>query len=222
MRSKILEKREVAKDTWEMRLARPRGFDFRAGQFCEIVLPELRARDARGAHREFSIASSPREERVIRIAFRNTKSGFKKTLLGMKYGNAVKLDGPFGQWSLPESVEQPLLFIAGGIGITPFMSMMSEAQASKKKYHITLFAINREFDSIPYRDKLGALGGKNVRVIHYLGRPGKKEFLGIPGIKKSKIYVAGPPGMVQDVVAMLRGAGLSQKNVIVEEFSGYL
>ncbi len=223
MKVSIVGRREIAKETWEIQFLRPKNFVFTAGQFMEIVLPKLGVRDPRGNHRVFSIVSSPQNKRFLIIAFRKGKSGFKKTLLGLKKGSTVEINGPFGQFTLPEKPKEQLVFIAGGIGITPFMSMVRYIGESKKKCKVIMFAINREVASIPYRDELYKLYELyNFQLVSYIGHPTKKEFLGIPGIKKSKIYVAGPPGMVRGVVAALRGAGFSQKDVIFEEFSGYL
>lgn len=218
MRARFLGKREVARNTWELRFTRPQELHFEAGQYIEIVLLKMRASDAKGNHREFSIVSPPFEKKILRIAFRDTKSAFKKHLLAMKKGEIVEINGPFGQWSLPQG-HKPLIFIAGGIGVTPFISMIEEVIASKKKYYITLFMINRDRDSIPYRSELEKLG--DITVHHFLGHPTKKDLFTISGIKKSKIYIAGPPNMVRDIVALLKSVGVKKENCICEEFFGY-
>jgi ferredoxin-NADP reductase len=114
--------REVAKDTYEVMFARPEGFVFRSGQYTQVKIPRLTHHDPKGSSRQFSIASSPQNSSEISVAFRNSFSGFKRTLLELPVGSPVILEQGAGIFVIPLLPTAPLVFVAGGIGITPFLS----------------------------------------------------------------------------------------------------
>src|SRR5215475_2070492 len=120
-RAKLKNKVELAKGTMGFYFDRPAGFQFRAGQFGEWTLIDPPETDAEGNFRTFTIASAPAEEDLM-IATRMRDSAFKRVLRSAPTGIEVELDGPFGSMVLHGDHRQPAVFLAGGIGITPFRS----------------------------------------------------------------------------------------------------
>src|SRR6185437_3325714 len=122
----------IARGTASIELARPAGFGFTAGQAINLTLLEPRETDAKGNSRTFSIASAPSEP-TLRIATRMRDTAFKRVLGTLEPGSAVKLRGPMGKFTLPEDDSHPVAMLAGGIGITPFMSMLREEESRGSK-----------------------------------------------------------------------------------------
>src|SRR5690349_15824858 len=117
----------VARGTSAFRLARPEGFAFAAGQAVNLTLVDPPETDAKGSSRTFSIASGPSES-TLQIATRMRDTAFKRVLGSLAPGAALKIRGPMGKFILPEDPSRPVVLLAGGIGITPFMSMLREEE----------------------------------------------------------------------------------------------
>lgn len=164
----LLKKTEIAAGTMAFEFERPAGFDFLPGQYLEIILENV-IDDPRGYERDFSIASSPLENNLM-IATRLRDSSFKKALNSLPLGSIVTMKGPRGSFVLPEHPTRPLVFIAGGIGVMPFRSMVYYATAKKLLASrslgeggpgkITLFHFNRTSDSTPFLNELTKLAGE--------------------------------------------------------------
>lgn len=134
MKFPLITKKELIHGVWEMSFdITGREFSFTAGQYIRLRVPHLEFEDTRGPARLFSIATSPHDTKLT-IVFRHTESGFKKTLIHTALGTELEVEGPWGAFTLPKSSERPLLCIAGGTGITPFLSMLRFA--AKESYPI--------------------------------------------------------------------------------------
>lgn len=231
----ILEsKKEVAQGTIETTFRVEEDFTFTAGQFIFVTLPELHYPDNRGARRHFSIVNSPTEKGIIKVTTRIRESGYKQTLKELPEGTEVELGPIGGDFNLPESTEQPLVLIAGGIGITPYMSMLQYIRDNNLNYDITLVYSNRDQQSTVYFEKLQELakeipGLKLILVMtqqdDWQGEKGHidAEFMKrhFPDVNKQKYFVVGPPAMSKALVDVLGQAGVAQENIEQEEFSGY-
>lgn len=135
----VTGRREVADGTVEVAVERPEGFAFHAGQYLQVRVPKLHVRDRKGPSRVFSIVSSPLDEDTFAIAYRDTGSGFKRTLGGLEVGEEVLLEGPHGFCTLPRDLDQRVVLVAGGIGIVPFLSMVRfAAETDGDSPHVTL------------------------------------------------------------------------------------
>jgi ferredoxin-NADP reductase len=237
LRTKLLSRREVAERTMAFEFEKPPGFEFAAGQALEVKLVDPPETDAEGDGRAFSIASAPSAER-LEIATRLRDTAFKRVLSAMPIGGAVELDGPFGSLTLHKAAEKPAVIVAGGIGITPFMSILRQAEAERSSRAFVLATANRRPEDAPYSDELArfakALPGfrflplmsqaeKSARV--WNGARGRltPDWLArsIPELKSAVCYTAGPPAMVAAARAALVAAGADEDSIRTEDFAGY-
>jgi ferredoxin-NADP reductase len=234
---KLLERRTVAEGTMAFFFEKPAGFAFAPGQFVDMTLLHPAATDAAGNTRAFSIASAPQEETLM-VATRLRDTAFKRDLQGLPLGTAVQIEGPFGKLVLHTDRTRPAVFLSGGIGITPFRSMLVHAAMQRSPQRMVLFYSNRRPEDAPFLDELQALQQKNPRY-SFVGtmtepekssRPWQGETGRITGALLSKhlvnvgspiYYVVGPPGMVNGLRTMLKDAHIDDRDVRTEKFAGY-
>lgn len=218
-------RRQVADDTVEVSFARPEAFTFHAGQYVQVRVPKLLHRDSRGGSRVFSVTSSPLDESTISIAYRETGSGFKRTLAELATGAEVKIEGPHGFATLPRDSGRPVVLVAGGIGITPFMSMLrlcrDDPGATPRR--ITLLYANRSPRTAAYLDELRDLGRVRTQltVRTHFGLVDESFLRKDVTQTDATWYVAGPPIMVDAVRGTLHVLGVQTDRVHTEEFVGY-
>lgn len=207
----ILEKREVAQNTTEITFEAPHDFSWIAGQTVEITLPSLHFSDTRGSSRIMSIVSAPHEAPHLSIVFRNSPSAWKQTILEMKPGEEVGISKPFGFFSLPENSSRPLFWIAGGVGIAPFMSMLRTIQKSGLPHSPKLLYANNSSEEIAYKKELVSLSP-----LHHEGKIERIENYD----PQSLFYIAGPIGMTVQASKLLEESGVSPQSIFTESFTG--
>jgi ferredoxin-NADP reductase len=229
---------EVAEGTMAFVLARPQDFDFTAGQFVHVVLPNPPHTDAGGNRRTFSLASPPHESDALRVATRLTGSAMKRSLADVSLGTPVELLGPAGSFTLHRDASVPAVLIAGGIGITPFRSMVQDAAHRRLPHRITLIYSNRTPESAAFHEEFARLAENQpgFTYIPTMTQPDKArcpwtgecryvnaEFLcdRIGDLSIPIFYVAGPPGLVGAVMKSLAEAAVDASRVRCEEFAGY-
>ncbi len=224
VKTKIKAIKKIAKETFEVSLVRPKDFEFTAGQHIQLALLKLKYADPKGKSRVLSICSSPYDKDTLCVAFRNTGSGYKKTLLELPVGSSLSFEGPLGHFTLPKNDGKKNIFIAGGIGITPFMSMIQSALSGDNPPSITLLYANRDEESCAYLNELKQLSGSSKDFSFYpiVGRIIPDEIQKhVRDIDNISWWIVGPPGMVTEVKHMLAGVGVSDNNIRIEEFTGY-
>src|ERR1700733_9642787 len=140
--SKLVSRVEVAERTTSFRFENPSNWTFEAGQFLDMTLPDSSETDVEGNTRTFSIASGPHQPTLMGAA-RARDTEFKRVLGRMPLGSAVKIDGPSGDLTLHNDVKRTAVFLAGGIGITPFRSIAIRAAKENLAHRIFLFYCNR-------------------------------------------------------------------------------
>ena len=219
----IVSIKEIAKRTIEVAIKVPEDFNFIAGQYIWLMIPELKYPDPKGNTRMFSIASSPNLKGELNIIFRISKSGYKKTLIEMVSGAEIVFSGPYGHMVLPEDNLLPIVFIAGGIGVTPFLSMIRFSTEINSGQKITLVYVNNSKEEAAYLDELAQIekGNPNLKLINVFGklRNGElKKYVNGHIESKSIWSVAGPQGFVDFVGKYLSGKGVSLRDIIFEEF----
>lgn len=234
---RIDDRREIAERTIACRLEKPPDFVFRPGQFIELTLLNPPETDSEGNSRAFSIASAPQEGFLL-VATRLRDSAFKRVLSQASPGTQVKLDGPFGDLRLHNDSSRAAVMLCGGIGITPFRSIILNATQNKLPHRIFLFYSNRRPEDAPFLEELQALEKQNpnFKLIACMtemeksgrGWDGEKEKIDRKMLEKhlgefppAIYYVTGPPGFVVGMRAILADSGIDEDDVRTEEFSGY-
>ncbi len=227
--------RELAPTTHEFLFKPTHKLRFKPGQYIELTLPHDNA-DDRGIRRVFSIASRPDAEylRLGLVMPRTGHSTFKQTLVNLKPGTLVRATQIGGSFVLPYSRRKPLVFIAGGIGITPFRAMLDSLIEKGEKRQVTLFYAVRRQELAVYTDIISqAIRTVGLGVVVVVAEPqadwtGERGRLTVETIAKyvpdlidSKIYISGPNAMVQDFQRDLIGYAISPFNIVTDYFTGY-
>jgi ferredoxin-NADP reductase len=236
-RAKLLSRKEVALGTLAFSLQKPAGFEFKAGQSADLTLLDPPETDAAGNIRTFSIVSAPSESDLT-FATRLRDTAFKRVLRNLSAGAEIKIDGPMGSFNLHKNAAKAAVFLAGGIGITPFMSMSREAARQNDPHQLYLFYSNRRPEDAAFLDELAALAQKNPN-FHLIATmvemekskqnwTGERGFLDaamlqrhLPSLMGPIFYIAGPPGMVAAMREMLAKAGVDEDDIRTEDFPGY-
>jgi ferredoxin-NADP reductase len=229
---KLIKKKEIANSTMAFYFEKPAGFAFRPGQSMDFVNPE------HGEMKTFSIASAPHEN-VLLFAMRLRGSPFKEYLSKMNAGETIAAHGPFGRrFILPGDAATPLVFIAGGIGITPILSMISHVAREKLNAPITLFYSNKNEDDISFRKELEELaeGNANIKVVFTLTNKynvssdwrgevrrvdGEMIQKYISDITTPLFYTSGTPQMVTSMTSTLEKVGVPADHIVTKKFTGY-
>jgi ferredoxin-NADP reductase len=227
----------VADRTVAFEFEKPPGFTFKAGQFIEVTLINPLETDAEGSTRAFSIASAPHEDFLL-VATRMRDTAFKRVLAAMELGATVRIEGPFGDLVLHNNPARAAVLLAGGIGITPFRSIVLRAAREKLPHHIVLFYSNRRPEDAPFLEELRNIETQNpnYRFVGTITEPEKSRhpWRGETGFITADMlsrhakdvvspvyYIAGPPAMVSGLRAMLNGKGVDDDDIRIEEFGGY-
>jgi len=236
----LSDRREVAERTLEFRFVKPRGMTFKAGQFMDLTLIDPPETDAEGNTRGFSINSAPHEPDLI-FTTRLRDTAFKRVLRSMPLGTGMRIEGPFGNFTLHNNKDRPAVLLAGGIGITPFRSIVRRAAHEKMRHRIVLFYVNRRPEDAPYLDELSRFERENpsftfvptmtrLRDSHasWTGETGHLDgsmilrYLRLSDPQATAIYyVAGPPRMVAGLHEMLNTIGIDDDDIRMEDFAGY-
>jgi ferredoxin-NADP reductase len=208
-------------------------FTFKAGQYMEWTLPGV-SFDARGNRRSFTIASSPTEQTIqLGVKFYNPTSAYKRRLSKMRPGDEVYVSQLAGNFTLNGQEHKKLAFIAGGIGITPFRSMIKYIVDSKEKVDITLIYVVGSPDEIAYRQEFteaSLYGVKFVPVIthsensegYVQGKLDESLIVKlVPDLLERKFYISGPDTMVDSTKHYLTRLGVSRRFIKTDHFSGY-
>jgi ferredoxin-NADP reductase len=232
----VKEKREVARGTLMVVFdLLGREVDFRPGQYFWVELLNPPYDDERGLRRHISVVTSPTEHGVLGLCTRIRDTAFKRTLAELPVGAEVDVEDPKGDFALPEETDRPYVFIAGGIGITVFRSMLRFIADESLPYRVTLVYSNRDRESAAFLDELEALEQRipDLRVVltmtddpEWEGETRRidADFLRdhLDGELDSFTYlVAGPPAMVEGMVELLEEAKVPEEQVLPSRFSGY-
>jgi ferredoxin-NADP reductase len=235
VRSLVKEKREVAKGTLLVVFdLQGEEVDFRPGQYFWVELPDRGYEDEKGLRRHISVVTSPTERGVLGLCTRLRDTAFKKTLAELELGDEVEVEEPKGDYRLPEDTSSHYVFVAGGIGITVFHSMLRWIADTGAPYRVTLVYSNRDRESTAFLDELQELERTlpDFRLVTIMtddsGWDGEsrridadvlRDHLGELG--DSTYLVAGPPAMVEAVAGQLSEAGVPDEQVLPSRFSGY-
>ncbi len=236
-RTKLLSRNNVAEGTMAFHFAKPPGFTFKAGQAADLTLSNPPETDSEGNIRTFSIASPPFEEQLT-FATRIRDTAFKRSLKVVPLGTEIQIAPPSGSFTLHKNASKPAVFLAGGIGITPFLSVVRQADHDRLAHKLYLFYSNRRPEDAPFLDILQGLEetNPNFRLIATMTEMARsdREWKGETGFIKGQMlarhlatlqgpiyYIAGPPPMVAAMREMVVSAGVDEDDIRTEEFAGY-
>lgn len=197
---------------------------FQPGQFLNYTLPHRRS-DLRGTRRFFSISSSPTEESILLTTkFADKSSSFKKALRSLQKGDELTASRPEGDFVMPTDLNQPLVFVAGGIGVTPYRSMIKYLIDKNEKRPITLIYAARIKEEFVFKDIFDqAKKSLGIKTVYLEKQPLTAESIAqnSPDLKKSLIYISGPEPMVRSLMLELRRSGISRTKIKHDYFPGY-
>jgi ferredoxin-NADP reductase len=234
---KLLNRIEVAEGTMAFYFGKPSQFDFKPGQSADLTLSNPPETDSEGNTRTLSIASSPFESQLI-FATRMRDTAFKRSLKKVLLGTEVKIDPPMGSFTLHKNSSKPAVFLAGGIGITPFLSIVRQADHDRLPHKLHLFYSNRRPEDTPFLDALQVFerSNPNFRLVCTMTQmpQSQKEWKGAMGLINQEMvsrhltnlqgpiyYIAGPPAMVAGLRKMLVSANVDEDDIRTEDFAGY-
>jgi ferredoxin-NADP reductase len=228
----LLKKESVAAQTSQFYFSRPDGFEYKSGQSIDIKIENPPETDAEGNTRSFSLTSAPHED-FLSIASRMRDSAFKRSL---QHGVDLQftMEGPFGSMTLHNDTRKPAIFLAGGIGITPFYSMVKHAVREKLPHHLHLFYSNRTPPDAPFLTELKELQkqNQNFSMVPTMTKSeswdGEKGHISsemvkkyIPDFSNAVGYIAGPAPFVVAMKKVLSELGVNDDFIRLEEFAGY-
>ena len=241
MRLKLVKKIKEAKGTMSFFWEPEREIQWFPGQYFYYTLPKLKFEDSRGPTRQFTIASSPTEGQILRLTtkFPEEMSGFKKTLLTFNTGDIVEGEGPSGMLKFNEDEKDKVhIFLAGGVGITPFRASIKYDIDKNLHTKIYLIYSNSQVPEIAYRRELeswaakydqlklnitiseqidrkwrGLIGRVNIDMVNKLIKTRKEDNLAF--------WAVGPPKFVYAMETIIDNFNIAPENKHIEIFTGY-
>jgi ferredoxin-NADP reductase len=236
VKARIKEKTEVAKGTLMVVFdLLGKEVDFTPGQYFWVTLLDPPYDDEKGPRRHITVVTSPTERGVLGLATRLRDSAFKRSLAELPEGTEVEVEQPKGSFVLPQETDRHYVFIAGGIGITVFRSMLRYIADEGLQHRVTLVHSNRDRESTAFYDELRELeaANPNLEIVYTMtqdsGWEGEtrridaemlRDYLG-EELDSYTYLIAGPPAMVDGVAEALQGAGIPEDQVLPARFSGY-
>ena len=227
-RVKLLAHEEVAEGTTEFTLEKPANLEYRAGQYGNLMLPASTGLTGANRAHKLSFVSAPFED-TLRFATRmRAGSSYKEAAAKLPAGSELQLLAPFGDFTLQKNEKVPVVFLIGGIGITPVRSMIAQATHDKTSHDITLLYSNRRPATAAFIDELEQLAKANP---HFHFVPSYSDTEGfidvamlkkhVPDIEAPRYYMCGPDVMVQAMRKLLVDVGVDEDMIKTEEFDGY-
>lgn len=231
MKAAFVRSEQEAPDIWTYYFEPEQPISYTAGQFTEWILDHKNP-DSRGIKRWFTISASPSDELIsLTTKFSQKSSSYKKALQKMKPGDIIKISDTMGDFVLPKLIQTPLVFVAGGIGITPYHSMLSWLSQTNETRHIKMIhAVKTEEEAI-FAKTIEVSGIHRTVVVSeptdaWGGERGHVSAEMILGIEKPSpdtlIYVSGPEPMVEQLELDLKELGIKPSQLVLDFFPNYL
>jgi glycine betaine catabolism B len=234
---KLKKSFEIADGPAEFVFEQDMPMSFEPGQYLEWTLGHDKV-DSRGNRRYFTIASSPTEkELLLGVEFYPESSSFKKALADMNEGDTIIASQLSGDFIMPRNKKKKLIFIAGGIGITPFRSMIKYLIDKKEKRDIVLIYANKTEDDIAYKEILDlAAKSINLKIIYVINElknktiswDGRMGYVNgelileeIKDFQERKFYISGPRAMVLSTDTVLQKLGIPSNKIKTDFFPGF-
>jgi glycine betaine catabolism B len=212
--------------------------NYKAGQYSILNLGTND--DPEGPVRSFTIASSPTEKGFILISTRIRDTPFKKKLATLEIGSLATISAPMGKFVLHDDYSKPAVFLSGGIGVTPFRSMIKYAIDKQLPIKITMFDANRNQANTIYKGEFDSWLeiNKNLKIIYtvseveasiewrgekgFINKTILEKYLNSSEIESSIFYICGPPAMITTMKDLLQNElAVPKERIKIEEFTGY-
>lgn len=231
VRLRVERRRDLTPTVRELTFHATRPFAFSPGQYLELDVPHRRP-DARGTRREFSIVSAPEDLPEVRIAYKDgSQSSYKKALAAVEPGSTLAVTGVWGDFVLPSRPTAPVLLVAAGIGVTPFVSQLRHLMATGQRRDAVLVYVVSDPSELAFRDEIAASGIPVVVFSRDEPRdpPEGWSWAGpdrvdadallrtVPDIAQRAAYVSGPPRLISDLAPALTKA----TSLTTDAFAGY-
>ena len=233
----LIGRTKVADGTMAFQFEKPKHFDIKPGQYIDLTIPDPEHQVSSRITHACSIASSPLSQDLL-VTTRMRSTLFKRTLAVLPIGSAAQIEGPMGSFHLHNNTARPAVLLAGGIGIAPFLSILSYAAYEKLNHPLFLFYANRKLKDAAFIDDLWQLERDNprFRFVPTLTRPtnpglswnwktghisSEMLFAQVGHARDPIYYVAGPPDMVAAAIQTLGNAGVDEDDIRTQEFAGY-
>ncbi len=222
MKLTLLNKEHLIDNIWAFRFTPEHPMTWIPGQYMRVEIPN-ETPDAEGTKRWFTISSAPFEE-FLQITTRISQSTFKQDLNALPVGGIIQLiEAPDGDF-VWEDTEKPKVFVAGGIGVTPFHSILKQRFHDGLALTATLVYGGRNQD-LPFKDELRAWAeaDSSLNIQYVLGNPLTAEKLAevVPGLHESLMYLSGSEPMVQALHKQLAQTGVAESQIKTDEFPNY-
>lgn len=219
---KLIDKEHLLDNVWAFRFEPSEKLEWIAGQYISVELPHDDP-DGKGTKRWFTISSAP-YEKIIQITTRVTESSFKRTLSQLDIGEDLQLlDSPHGTFVWQDG-DRPLVFVAGGIGITPFRSVLKQRMHDKLPLNATVVYSSRSSD-MPFKNELQAWMEQDdgLKVHFSVGVPLTATYLVelVPNLKESIVYLSGPQPLALTLIDDLEAYGIPSIRLKRELFPSY-
>ncbi len=231
---RLKEKHQINNSVYDYVFTPNYPLHFLPGQYMEWTLP-LKHNDGRGNRRSFTLASSPTENEVhVGVKFYQPSSKFKEHLHAMELEETITAGALSGDFILPFDPTRKLVWIAGGIGITPFRSHAKYLIDVNQKRDVELFYIVSDPTEIAYKSIWRDARDVGVNTTYVLsgdthvegwqgltGRLTAEHIKAVPDWQDRLYYISGPNAMVEAYKTMLRKAGVARRHIVTDHFSGY-
>ena len=231
MRLSFDHKKQEANNIYSFFFKPESQLDFTAGQYIELSLPHKNP-DDRGIKRWFTISSAPTEELVsITTKIIDSSSSYKQAMLKLEVNDQLSFTGPMGDFVLPKLIQTPLVFIAGGIGITPYHSIVSWLKATHEDRPIQFIYGVKSEEEIIFQDTFEKLNIHPIVVVEnpssaWGGERGRLSAELIDGLiapsPDSLTYISGPEPMVESLSKDMIKLGTKQQQLVLDFFPNYL
>ncbi len=225
MKLKLLTTKKEAGDATSFVFEPDTPIEWRAGEYLHYTLPHD-APDDRGTERWFTISSAPLERKIMLTTrfFGDEASSFKKRLFAMKPGDTIEADGLEGDFVIDAS-GRDYLFIAGGIGITPYRSMLLDLDGQGKEIKARLLYGNKD-ENIVFKDELEEIAARHpdFRIEYFIGSQkidGEAIQTAAEELSSPIYYVSGPESMVEAFEEIFKDLGIPEENIRRDYFPGY-
>ena len=232
----LSQKKQLTNTIWEFSFNTERPIRWQAGQYMEWFLPHSHP-DKRGTRRFFTLASSPTEkELMITTKITDNPSTFKTALRDLNIGNSISARDIDGDFVLSKDRQEKIVFIAGGIGITPFRAMVKYLLDTGEKRDIILLYSNINKSDTAYMDLFNLTPKVGLITVYYYtkdkGENNQSQIYGyitpeeiqirIPDWQERTFYVSGPEPMVESFEKMLKKMGIKSRYIKTDYFPGYV